>query len=142
MREVKKVPVTQSIENNTIFKIDDTNLVQDTLKVYNKNGDIAFQYLGGGYLQIEGISLNETFTIEFEIEIQNINSKTLEERVKTLEDLVSSLTEQNEILFQALRERVDKHSFRVWLKAVESKMGVQILEKDLLGVEGVNSYRK
>lgn len=142
MKELRKVEFIQKIEENTIFKIDEVGLESNSIKVYDVDGDITFSYLGGGYLQIENIPLNKAFIVEFEKTIQVYNQESVEERLKKLEVKTQELKDQNDMLYRALSERVDKHSFRVWLKAVESKMGIQIVDKDLLGIAGVNSYQK
>lgn len=61
----------------------------------------------------------------------------LVDRLNSLEDLVQKQQVVIETLLAAVDNRVSKHTFNIWLKAVEKSLGKPILPDNLSGIQAV-----
>lgn len=106
---------------------------------WNKVSSLTCSELGSKYIRITStLTLNDKVLIEYKIKTFNFDIDTnILVRIKRLEDIILKQDLAITELTKAMSNRVDKHTFRVWLKAMEKNYGKPILEDNLLGIYSV-----
>lgn len=134
----------QETEGNTIFVITNSKYLKDSLVVYiDGNSITSYEVLGDIYLSLNfAPTVGSEIIIEYEVKEEEEVDLNLLKRVRQLEEEVRNLTIQNQTLYEALNQKVDKHTFRVWIKAIETTLGVTITEGSPFGIDGVNAYKR
>ena len=134
----------QEDENNTVFEIKEKKIVTNSVKILieGSNEKIEAFYVTSTYIILETpIPLGVSIAVEYKIQVEEVVI-TPEVRVRQLELQVLELKKEVETLHEALKERVDKHSFRVWIKAIEMKMGISVIDGNPHGIDGLNYHEK
>jgi len=134
----------QEDENNTVFELKEKKIVTNSVKILieGSNEKIETFYVTSTYVILETpIPLGVSIIVEYKVQIEEV-VLTPEIRVRQLELQVAELKRDVETLNEALKERVDKHSFRVWIKAIEMKMGISVIDANPHGIDGLNYHEK
>lgn len=131
--------------DNTIIELKESYLPQSVVAEVVTPVDIVIRQIniteiGQKYVQLnDPLSLNEKVRIRYNIESLDYDVDTnVLDRLNKLEVLVNDQNKVIETLIAAMNNRVDKHTFNVWLKAVEHRFGKPILEHNLVGVQAVH----
>lgn len=95
--------------------------------------------IGSVYVQLnEDLPLNSKVQILYKTRNTEVDFDTnLVDRLNSLEAIVQKQQVVIETLLQAMDNRVNKHSFNVWIKAVEKSIGKPILPENLVGIQAV-----
>lgn len=134
---------TQDVENNTVIELQHKKQIANSMKILIEGTDetISEFTITSNYLLLDyAIPVGVTLILKYKVEIETPTIST-EQKIKQIEDEISRLKSQNQVLAEALSQRVDKHSFRVWLKAVEKQLGISVIDGNPHGIDGINSYR-
>lgn len=130
--------------NNIILELKESYLentvtaaVVDVLE--NVIRPISILEIGQKYIQLMDIvNLNERVLIKYKVNsIDYSEDVNILDRLNKLEIQVNNQNKIIETLVLAMNNRVDKHTFNVWLKAVEHRFGKPILEDNLAGIQAV-----
>lgn len=123
---------------NTVFKTKE-KFETGSLKGYRVLDDgtlseILVTSLGLNYVQVENtiIELGEKIKLTYNKygESPQEGDNNLIMRIVKLEKAIEQLYEMNKILKQGLDNRVNVTTFQAWLRAVEKKLGIDIVEKN------------
>lgn len=95
--------------------------------------------IGSTYLQLnEEIEEGKTLQVFYKTRNTEVDFDTnLVDRLNKLEELCSKQQQVIETLLKAVDNRVNKHSFNLWIKAVEKSIGKPILPNNLVGIQAV-----
>lgn len=95
--------------------------------------------IGSVYLQLnEDIEEGKTLQIFYKTRNTEVDFDTnLVDRLNRLEELCGKQQQVIETLLKAVDNRVNKHSFNIWIKAVEKSIGKPILPDNLVGIQAV-----
>lgn len=95
--------------------------------------------IGSVYIQLnEDLPLNSKVQIFYKTRNTEADFDTnLVDRINNLEAIVKKQQTVIETLLHAVDNRVNKHSFNVWIKAVEKSIGKPILQENLIGIQAV-----
>lgn len=139
---------TQTELGNEIFKVT-RSFIAGTLAVSTRVdaqsawGTISFTEIGGGFIRVTpAIPVGNQVKFDMQTSIDGVSSEA--DLLQKVTDLQLRLAQQEkviEIILAALDERVGKHAFRVWIKALEKSFGTSVIVPDLFGIEGVNPYQ-
>ena len=95
--------------------------------------------IGSVYIQLnEDLPLDSKVQVLYKTRNTEVDFDTnLVDRINSLETIVQKQQVIIETLLQAMDNRVNKHSFNVWIKAVEKSIGKPILPENLVGIQAV-----
>ncbi len=97
--------------------------------------DLVVTELGENYIEIEEIPLNYkiiiTYTIIGTLQEDNKDEYDIKERLHKLEEAVESLYEINKAYKEALNNRLNITAFNAWVKLIEKKMGIKLIEGNM-----------
>ena len=95
--------------------------------------------IGSVYIQLnEDLPLDSKVQVLYKTRNTEVDFDTnLVDRINSLEAIVQKQQVVIETLLQAMDNRVNKHSFNVWIKAVEKSIGKPILPENLVGIQAV-----
>ena len=95
--------------------------------------------IGSVYIQLnEDLPLDSKVQVLYKTRNTEVDFDTnLVDRINSLETIVQKQQVVIETLLQAMDNRVNKHSFNVWIKAVEKSIGKPILPENLVGIQAV-----
>lgn len=95
--------------------------------------------IGSVYIQLnEDLPINSKVQIFYKTLSTEVDYDTnIIDRLNALESTVANQTIVIETLLQAVENRVNKHSFNVWIKAVEKSIGKKVLPDNLMGIQAV-----
>jgi hypothetical protein len=131
-------------DGNTVVPMEHKQIVSNSASIFIEGDGEKIEdfYITGGFIILQNaVPVGVTLRIEYKIEVDEVET-SIEIKVKKLEKQVEELKEAVRLLDQALLERVDKHSFRVWIKAVEMKMGISVIDANPHGIDGINYHEK
>lgn len=137
MSEIKERFTSDGI--NTIYKSNE-KYSAGTMKVsvITDQGElsVSFTELGEGYIQLNSVEpLGKIIILTYELfgtlPEDNQEEYNIKERIKTLEKAVENLYTLNKQLEKALEQRVNITSFQAWLRLVEKKLGIKLIDKTL-----------
>jgi hypothetical protein len=135
--------ITQVTADNVIFETSGM-YVQDSVSVkYVINGSevpvVGVVEVGGNYIQLATApSVGTVLRVYYDIRTSDTLDVDILQRLNALEQKVKKQDQMLELLTKALDNRVDKHTFRIWLKAMEQSFGKPILGPDILGIQQVH----
>ena len=125
----------------TIFETS-KNYISGTIVVYDVTSGSpvlvtnTVREIGGTYLEVTpapdtGTILRITYEV-YEVVPDNQEAAfTLIQRVKDLEIAVENLYKLNKVLEESISNRVNITSFQAWLRLVEKKLGIKIIDQGL-----------
>lgn len=124
--------------DNTIIELKES-YIDGSVKAKVENGvDIEIQEIGQKYIRlVDTPTLGDKILITYDISVITESDNNVLDRLNELEKKVADQTVLINTLVQAMNNRVDKHTFNVWLKAVENRFGKPILENNLIGIQAV-----
>ena len=95
--------------------------------------------IGSVYIQLnEDLPLDSKVQVLYKTRNTEVDFDTnLVDSINSLETIVQKQQVVIETLLQAMDNRVNKHSFNVWIKAVEKNIGKPILPENLVGIQAV-----
>lgn len=129
---------------NTILEVESA-YIEGTVVITLLDSSDAFvravnsTEIGSVYVQLnEDLPLNSKVQILYKTRNTEVDFDTnLVDRLNSLEAIVQKQQVVIETLLQAMDNRVNKHSFNVWIKAVEKSIGKPILPENLVGIQAV-----
>lgn len=137
----------QDTEGNTIFQITQEAIKNTITVLVIRNGietQIGVNELGEGYFQVQSeILLNEELKVNYQIRVSDSNEDVnLLQRIRLLEEQHTALAKMMDILTQAVDQRVEKHSFRIWLNQMEKSFGKPVLpDTTLMGIQSYDTMK-
>lgn len=142
LKEVSEL-VVQTQEGNVLFQTTQDYVADSVRVVYIINdSEVPFNgivEIGGNYIQLpQAPSVTTKMRIYYSIRVSSNLDVDILQRLRAIEEQVEKQNKMLNILTQAVENRVDKHTFRVWLKAMEQSFGKPILEQNLLGIQAVH----
>lgn len=132
--------------NTDMFVSDGTNTIFKTSKKYSTNTltittngnttPISFTELSEEYIQINDVPTSGTqikieYTILGTLPTDNIEEYDIKERLVQLEKAVESMYVIIKAQELALNNRVNITTFQAWLKLVEKKTGIKLIDSNL-----------
>lgn len=135
--------------NTDIFTGDGVNTIFQTSKKYSPNTitaqaisegivtDLAIIQLSDTYIQIDGNAPEAGFTIKIEYEILGTlptdaaEEYDIKERLVRLERAIEDMYTIIKAQEKALNNRVNITAFQAWLKLVEKKTGIKLIDSNL-----------
>lgn len=124
--------------DNTIIELKES-YIEGSVKAKVENGaDIEIQEIGQKYIRlVDTPAIGDKILITYNISVITESDNNVLNRLNELEKKVADQTKLINTLVLAMNNRVDKHTFNVWLKAVENRFGKPILEDNLMGIQAV-----
>lgn len=124
--------------DNTIIELKES-YIEGSVKAKVENGaDIEIQEIGQKYIRlVDTPAIGDKILITYNISVITESDNNVLDRLNELEKKVADQTKLINTLVLAMNNRVDKHTFNVWLKAVENRFGKPILEDNLMGIQAV-----
>lgn len=135
---------TQSQSGNVVFETSQNYIDGTVTASFLINGSTEVPVtglieIGGTYIQLEDApSVGVVIRIYYSVRVSDTLDVDILQRLRSIEAQVEKQNQMLNILTQAVDNRVDKHTFRVWLKAMEKSFGKPILEQNLLGIQSVH----
>lgn len=127
-----------------LFILDANNTIYELKEKYSKNSVIAYEVevdetltpitvseLGENFVEIQSTNFGKTIKIQYLL-LNNYDTENLMLRLKTLENQIKDLESKNEYLVNSINNRVNITTFQAWVQLIEDKLGIKILEKDIL----------
>ena len=136
--------VVQTTAGNIIFETTQTYIPNSVSMKYIINDtseiDVAgVVEIGGTYVQLsQAPTIGTKIRIYYDVRTSDSLDVDILQRLRALEEQVNKQNKMLDILTQALDNRVDKHTFRVWIKAMEQSYGKPVLDQTLLGIQAVH----
>ena len=136
--------VIQTTTGNIIFETTQ-NYIPNSVSikyVINDTSEIdvvGITEIGGNYIQlVQAPTIGTKLRIYYDVRTSDSLDVDILQRLRALEEQVNKQNKMLDILTQALDNRVDKHTFRVWIKAMEQSYGKPVLDQTLLGIQAVH----
>ena len=136
--------VIQTTTGNIIFETTQ-NYIPNSVSikyVINDTSEIdvvGITEIGGNYIQlVQAPTVGTKLRIYYDVRTSDSLDVDILQRLRALEEQVNKQNKMLDILTQALDNRVDKHTFRVWIKAMEQSYGKPVLDQTLLGIQAVH----
>ena len=136
--------VIQTTTGNIIFETTQ-NYIPNSVSikyVINDTSEInvaGITEIGGNYIQlVQAPTVGTKLRIYYNVRTSDSLDVDILQRLRALEEQVNKQNKMLDILTQALDNRVDKHTFRVWIKAMEQSYGKPVLDQTLLGIQAVH----
>lgn len=118
------------VDNNFVFKTE-YPYKKDTVRASLISGErVEVNELGESYINIDSNYNNQTIKITYDLVVET-NIDQLQARVNKLERQVENLTTVAEAYKEALENRVSITTFQTWLKLVEKKTGITLVDNNL-----------
>ena len=124
--------------DNTIIELKES-YIDGSVKAKVENGvDVEIQEIGQKYIRlVDTPTLGDKILITYDISVITESDNNILDILNELEKKVADQTKLINTLVIAMNNRVDKHTFNVWLKAVENRFGKPVLENNLVGIQAV-----
>lgn len=132
------------------FTIKDNNYVIKTEYEYTPNSvraslstgqRVIAQELGEQYISIDPSVGEQEVTIFYDTPVMEINeSGLLRQKINELEKQVNTLTKKLDLHERALDNRVSVTTFQTWLKLVEKKAGIKLID-NTMGIVTTELYK-
>jgi hypothetical protein len=138
-----KDTIVQTVEGNVILEttqayVPDSVSVTHIISAYSTETYEVVE-IGGNYLQlVTAPPVGATLEVIYNVRTSDSLDVDILQRLRAIEEQVEKQNKMLDILTKAVENRVDKHTFRVWLKAMEQSFGKPILEQNLLGIQAVH----
>lgn len=129
---------TQTQENNLVFKVNNT-FAKDSVRVTVAGVQVQHSELGTNIIRLlEAVPLGVLVSISYETQVSSYDSDIdIVQRLRDLEKRCTNLEKQNEILLEAIQQRVPAKTFRQWLLVMEKNFGKSVLDSNsLMGIQG------
>ena len=129
---------TQTQENNRVFKVNNT-FAKDSVRVTVAGVQVQHSELGTNIIRLlEAVPLGVLVSISYETQVSSYDSDIdIVQRLRDLEKRCTNLEKQNEILLEAIQQRVPAKTFRQWLLVMEKNFGKSVLDSNsLMGIQG------
>lgn len=129
---------TQTQENNLVFKVNNT-FAKDSVRVTVAEVQVQHSELGTNIIRLlEAVPLGALVSISYETQVSSYDSDIdIVQRLRDLEKRCTNLEKQNEILLEAIQQRVPAKTFRQWLLVMEKNFGKSVLDSNsLMGIQG------
>lgn len=129
---------TQTQENNLVFKVNNT-FAKDSVRVTVAGVQVQHSELGTNIIRLlEAVPLGALVSISYETQVSSYDSDIdIVQRLRDLEKRCTNLEKQNEILLEAIQQRVPAKTFRQWLLVMEKNFGKSVLDSSsLMGIQG------
>ena len=129
---------TQTQENNLVFKVNNT-FAKDSVRVTVAGVQVQHSELGTNIIRLlETVPLGALVSISYETQVSSYDSDIdIVQRIRDLEKRCTNLEKQNEILLEAIQQRVPAKTFRQWLLVMEKNFGKSVLDSNsLMGIQG------
>lgn len=124
--------------DNTIIELKESYIDGSVTAKIENGVDITIQEIGQKYIRLVDLpAQGDKVLITYNIAVIGESENNVLDRLNKLEAQVAEQTLLINTLVQAMNNRVDKHTFNVWLKAVENRFGKPILEHNLVGIQAV-----
>ena len=124
--------------DNTIIELKESYIDGSVTAKIENGVDITIQEIGQKYIRLVDLpAQGDKVLITYNIAVIGESENNVLDRLNKLEAQVAEQTLLIHTLVQAMNNRVDKHTFNVWLKAVENRFGKPILEHNLVGIQAV-----
>ena len=124
--------------DNTIIELKESYIDGSVTAKIENGVDITIQEIGQKYIRLVDLpAQGDKVLITYNIAVIGGSENNVLDRLNKLEAQVAEQTLLINTLVQAMNNRVDKHTFNVWLKAVENRFGKPILEHNLVGIQAV-----
>lgn len=136
--------VVQTAAGNTIFETTQNYIPNSVSMKYviNETSEVdvvGVIEIGGNYIQLsQAPTVGAKLRIYYDVRTSDSLDVDILQRLRALEEQVEKQNKMLNILTQALDNRVDKHTFRVWIKAMEQSYGKPVLDQTLLGIQAVH----
>ena len=129
---------TQTQENNLVFKVNNT-FAKNSVRVTVAGVQVQHSELGTNIIRLlETVPLGALVSISYETQVSSYDSDIdIVQRLRDLEKRCTNLEKQNEILLEAIQQRVPAKTFRQWLLVMEKNFGKSVLDSNsLMGIQG------
>lgn len=129
---------TQTQENNLVFKVNNT-FAKNSVRVTVAGVQVQHSELGTNIIRLlEAVPLGALVSISYETQVSSYDSDIdIVQRLRDLEKRCTNLEKQNEILLEAIQQRVPAKTFRQWLLVMEKNFGKSVLDSNsLMGIQG------
>ena len=129
---------TQTQENNLVFKVNNT-FAKDSVRVTVAGVQVQHSELGTNIIRLlAAVPLGVLVSISYETQVSSYDSDIdIVQRLRDLEKRCTNLEKQNEILLEAIQQRVPAKTFRQWLLVMEKNFGKSVLDSNsLMGIQG------
>ena len=129
---------TQTQENNLVFKVNNT-FAKDSVRVTVAGVQVQHSELGTNIIRLlAAVPLGALVSISYETQVSSYDSDIdIVQRLRDLEKRCTNLEKQNEILLEAIQQRVPAKTFRQWLLVMEKNFGKSVLDSNsLMGIQG------
>ena len=129
---------TQTQENNLVFKVNNT-FAKDSVRVTVAGVQVQHSELGTNIIRLlEAVPLGALVSISYETQVSSYDSDIdIVQRLRDLEKRCTNLEKQNEILLEAIQQRVPAKTFRQWLLVMEKNFGKSVLDSNsLMAIQG------
>lgn len=129
---------TQTQENNLVFKVNNT-FAKNSVRVTVAGVQVQHSELGTNIIRLlEAVPLGVLVSISYETQVSSYDSDIdIVQRLRDLEKRCTNLEKQNEILLEAIQQRVPAKTFRQWLLVMEKNFGKSVLDSNsLMGIQG------
>lgn len=124
--------------DNTIIELKESYIDGSVTAKVENGVDITIQEIGQKYIRLVDLpAQGDKVLITYNVDVIGESDNNVLDRLNKLEAQVAEQTLLINTLVQAMNNRVDKHTFNVWLKAVENRFGKPILEHNLVGIQAV-----
>lgn len=140
---VKIENIRQEEDNNQVIELEN-EYVKGSVKIKlvvsgTELRDINFTEIGVRYLQLnEDFPEGTHFRIYYDTAELDEGDLNVLRELRELREKVNNQQIVIEKLLEAVDQRVEKHTFRVWLKAMEKSFGTRIVGENLLGIQKVH----
>lgn len=129
---------TQTQENNLVFKVNNT-FAKNSVVVSVAGVQVQHSELGTNIIRLlDAVPLGALVSISYETQVSSYDSDIdIVQRLRALEKRCTDLEKQNEILLEAIQQRVPAKTFRQWLLVMEKNFGKSVLDSSsLMGIQG------
>jgi len=131
--ELKTNIFTITEANNTIYDLSEKYVAKTVIafKIVGSNEVlITAGELGENFIRLDPteVSLGDTIKVVFKTETAASQEESLHIRLAKLEQTISKLEENNKILEEALKNRVNITAFQAWISLLEKKLGINLVD--------------
>lgn len=133
----------------TFTQVDGNNRVLRTSNTFVEGSVVVKDVLTGNIIPtkemsteliklLDPVAIDTKLMIIYNVQVSVYNTELdLIRELRKLQERVSLLEEQNELLLEAMQERVPLKTFKQWISLMEKNFGKAVLdENSLMGIQG------
>lgn len=128
-------------DNNYVIKTEYEYIPNSVRASLSTGQRVIAQELGEQYISIDPSVGEQEVTIFYNTPVMEINeSGLLRQKINELEKQVNTLTKKLDLHERALDNRVSVTTFQTWLKLVEKKAGIKLID-NTMGIVTTELYK-